>query len=422
MKKFLTALLILVLLGGAVGAMWHFTDGFKDWSFKKKPNEPIIAEKHIAKTIIENETYGTFELPKHYLKTSNLGAVFANGTDVSFLVEETINFYSTLGVELGYNAAKIGFEGGFFQYIVESEQSGVEGIYVVKNNIICYRNDYTPGNMLWYSFVIFDEITKQSEQVAFYAYVKEGEYYDGENNITTFAPEVIISDSGVPLLDGIYKKLMEDPTTKITYVYNDGIEAPTLPNLEPQEILKTVIQSEKYGTFEIVGDYKNIKMTSAQNVVFPNRTKLSYMLPEAIELINKINGTSYTSDNVKIGFIGNSNITNIGIATHNRVAEIDGKIIYEFATPDVIYLDSGAMLQLQREAEMQIVFVDQENSKYYSFANNVYVEDYVYLNEEEETKVLPKLILSDSKVPLTESIYNEIMADQTTKITYVYKG
>lgn len=219
-------LLLILVLGGATGAVWHFSNGFTDWSFGKKPSTPQIVEKYIEKTIIETESYGTFTLPKNYLRTS-CGYLLKNKTQLDYFLNEYF-------IQEGFSAEEIA------EYIdkckiavyFDNDVQNYFNVNYVANSINDYGYDlYTfENNEFFYTYSgnvsqvkesihlgIMADSGNEKVFIPFELNVFVEEYVFVENSFL----RAIISDTGVPLTNSIYESIMSDTATKITYIYEE---------------------------------------------------------------------------------------------------------------------------------------------------------------------------------------------------------
>lgn len=238
-KIFISLLLILIVLGGAVGLAYKFTDGFTKNPFDKPTNNPSTEQKQLVSTTIVSEKYGTFELPANNVITTNncVNQYFSPGTDFNFIIEKEFEFASKKGETINETSKLV----IFYEYAGSSiddywlgEVKNINNTSVVfelKNNKITLKSNLSdeqikglPLAVNNYSKLVIT--TSESENVSL-SYCITNFYcenlfiYDEFINATYSFLGVIISDKGCPLTDYIYDEMIADSTTQIIYNYEE---------------------------------------------------------------------------------------------------------------------------------------------------------------------------------------------------------
>lgn len=228
-------LLIIVLFATAFGALCYFDDGFKDKIFGKPDSS---AGKELVSTTIVNETYGTFELSANSMILNFVeiqrDLLFEDGTNFNYLLDESIELFNSFNLSdplvkedcvVGI-LAETGTSGKFLDngYV---EMGRTQYLKLPKNTLI-YPTDGSPIDLKYESFptilvldkngnhdndTILDFLTK--------VWVQDYEYKMPDVDYVFKSPVLVISNTGVPLTEKIYKEMLEDPTTQITKHYKE---------------------------------------------------------------------------------------------------------------------------------------------------------------------------------------------------------
>ena len=229
-------LLIIVLFATAFGALCYFDDGFKEKIFGMPDNSTI--GKELVSTTIVNETYGTFELSANSMILNFVeiqrDLLFEDGTNFNYLLDESIELFNSFNLSdplvkedcvVGI-LAETGTSGKFLDngYV---EMGRTQYLKLPKNTLI-YPTDGSPIDLKYESFptilvldkngnhdndTILDFLTK--------VWVQDYEYKLTDVDYVFKSPVLVISNTGVPLTEKIYKEMLEDPTTQITKHYKE---------------------------------------------------------------------------------------------------------------------------------------------------------------------------------------------------------
>ncbi len=212
----LVVFVILIMVG--VGVFGYYSNGFKDWSFigieQNTPVEPpltedIIINKQVVKTIIETKDYGTFILPAKYMK-SCYGYVLQNGTKMNYFNEQEnakVIAYFDDDVQNHFNVIEI--SGSFDNYGIK--------LYTFVDDEFRYTYSGDVSQNLGQFHLLLSSGSEDNidiEEFNMNVYVEEYNVYN-----SSFS-RVIVSDTGVPLTEIIYNKIILDSQSKITYEYD----------------------------------------------------------------------------------------------------------------------------------------------------------------------------------------------------------
>ena len=259
MKKvntFLLFILVLLVIGCIVtGALYHFTDVIKVKSPSQdkpsletpiapdKPND-VVVNKELVSTTIVNETYGTFELSANSMILNYMeiqrDLLFENGTNFNYLMEESLDLYNlfNLSEEMFLKEdcvvgilANTGTSGKFMSD--GSVTMWRDTYFKLPNNVLIYPTDGVPTDLKNESYptILFPDKQGNHDNdktldIVVNVYVQDYEYKLGichklpDIDFVFKSPVLVISDTGVPLTEKIYKEMLQDPTTKILKNYN----------------------------------------------------------------------------------------------------------------------------------------------------------------------------------------------------------
>lgn len=236
-----TIIIVILLACIAVGLLGYFSNGFKDWSFNKKPGievPPTGNTKEIVSRTIVNEKYGTFELPVNSMLLSSTynNIVFRDSTDLNYIWDAALEkAKNNKNVEFT-EESKLVFTYDSYHKITEEVLEGI-----AKDNINGYYY-FIPNNKIvkyiitgenaqyrdFYPIFVYDSMnlavtipnhSNVLEPVDFKFYCDVIVCDSQELNIDINFLGVIISDKGCPLTDYIYDEIMADSNTQITYNY-----------------------------------------------------------------------------------------------------------------------------------------------------------------------------------------------------------
>ncbi len=212
------------------------------------------------------------------------------------------------------------------------------------------------------------------------------------------------------------------------------IVEPEKPNNEDtsnvKELVSKTIVSEKYGTFEIPVNSMLLSNTT-NNLIFADTTDFNYIFDKEIEKLKDNKDITAEStfvfkckrDNMLSDIL---NGTNINVPSGNCYFVIENqKVQYSFANdlykkiyPFLIYDSMTLAISLPND---EITPFQEIDVNFYckSLYLNETIEDYA--GERTLELYFSNVIISDKGCPLTDYIFDEIMADETTKITFNYK-
>lgn len=235
-KLIVTIFVVLAILGAILGVVGYFSNGFKDWDFKNinKPSieeppqqPPTIVEKQIVSTIIENEKYGTFELPANgmLLNTMVQNVIFADNTNFNYIIDENKKLFKALEIDLNENVQfgmlrtenchhSADFFGG------NEISVGSQTIYNFENNTLNFQDKSVNFDIDTFG-AILPVFYNENDMYTFLSNFYCVQAVMNVNELTYSMPLVLISDKGCPLTEIIYNEIMSDSTTKITYKYAD---------------------------------------------------------------------------------------------------------------------------------------------------------------------------------------------------------
>ncbi len=237
-KLIVTIFVVLAILGAILGGIGYFSNGFKNWNFKEtnKPTveeptqqPPTIVEKQIVSTIIENEKYGTFELPKNYMSVNiiNQNMCFANNTNFNYIIEENKELLKSVNLDFNFD--------DFYFAMLRTENChnsadyfGGEEITILDNTIYKFQNNTLNFNDKTMNYdietygALIPVLYRNNVVYGFMSNFLCKEISIKINDIYEIKlPAVITSDKGCPLTDYIFDEIMADSTTKIIYNYAD---------------------------------------------------------------------------------------------------------------------------------------------------------------------------------------------------------
>ncbi|MDE6565844.1 MAG: hypothetical protein K2L47_02115 [Clostridia bacterium] len=190
-----------------------------------KPNQDDKSDveiKEIISTTIVSEKYGTFVVPKDIMAVSTYTPIlYRNGTDLTILKKEIADYYVSLDTNFNINDFDICLHvinnnSTTLKYSEKKTGYPNYELYIFNNNVVEYNSD---------------ELEQEAERI--YLIAKTG------NNAPMLVSQKIIvanvsteinympmqitasinSDKGYPLTELMYKEMLADETTKITYNY-----------------------------------------------------------------------------------------------------------------------------------------------------------------------------------------------------------
>lgn len=235
----LTKILVLIIIVGLVaGILGYFSNGFKDWSFIKKPSQdnPSSTDngKKIVSTTIVSDKYGTFEMPVNCLLLQNniTNMVFTDGTDFNYIWETELAKAKELNASVTDESELI-FEYDSYHNISEELLAGRAAsnnshhYFVPENKVVTFKFEGEAEQYRdFYPILVYKSMglavtlpgnSSVTEQIYPKFYCKDMIInYQGIEFIFT---AVVVSDKGCPLTDYIYKEILADSTTLITYNY-----------------------------------------------------------------------------------------------------------------------------------------------------------------------------------------------------------
>ncbi len=226
--------------------------------------------------------------------------------------------------------------------------------------------------------------------------------------------------------------LMYDLIHKSEAVEPPAILEPNKPNQdEIKEIVSTTIVSEKYGTFEL--PVSNMLLSNMyNNMVFLDGTDFNYIWETEFEKVKKINSSVTDSSNLIFIYDGYHMLTSDilkGVAYNNtsfRYFVPENKVVNYIFTGEMSGYEKVYPLCVYNSFQLAITLPN--NSSVYTnidvkfYCKNLAINETVDFGYGEEivSGNFLSVIISDKGCPLTDYIYDEIFADETTKITYNY--
>ncbi len=194
-------------------------------------------------------------------------------------------------------------------------------------------------------------------------------------------------------------------------------EPPQQQDKDPEVIYKvvnsTTIVSEKYGTFELPANGMLLN-TMVQNVIFADNTNFNYIIDENKKLFKALEID--LNENVQFGMLRTENCHHSADFFGGNEISVGSQTIYNFENNTLNFQDKSVNFDIDTFGAILPVFYNENDM--YTFLSNFYCVQAV-MNVNELTYSMPLVLISDKGCPLTEIIYNEIMADSTTKVTYL---
>ncbi len=222
----LKIIIILILIAGLIaGVLGYLSGGFKDWNFIKKPTvdvPPAEETKEIVSTTIASEKYGTFVVPKNSMAVSTFTPIlYRHGTDLSLLKKEIADYYVTLDTNFNINDYDICLHvinnnSTTLKYATKKTGYPNFELYIFNNDIVEYTS-----------------LDLEQEAERLYLISKTGNnvpmFTTQKIFVTTLDTEIayvpmqitvsINSDKGYPLTELMYREMLADESTQITYTY-----------------------------------------------------------------------------------------------------------------------------------------------------------------------------------------------------------
>lgn len=238
-----TIIIVILLACITVGVLGYFSNGFKDWSFNKKPGievPPAGNTKEIVSRTIVNEKYGTFELPANSRVLSNMYncLIFLDGTDLNYIWEVALEKARNSTNASFTEESKLIFYYDRYYNLTEEVLEGtakenINGNYyfIPKDRIVKYK---MAGELAefkeYYQMYVYNSMrlgvtipgsssVLQAVNFNFYCDVSRIDIQESDIQESLYFSNVIISDKGCPLTDYIYEEIMADSNTQITYNY-----------------------------------------------------------------------------------------------------------------------------------------------------------------------------------------------------------
>lgn len=231
-------LIIIIVLGMLVGLLGFFSDGFKDWSFLKKPSPdtPPTGKKIVSTTIVTDK-YGTFEIPANSMLLQNnmTNMIFTDGTDFNYIWETELAKAKEMNTSVTDESELI-FEYDSYHNLSEELLAGRavtnnngHHYFIPENRVVTFKFE---GEAAQYK-ELYPLLVSQSMGLAVTlpnnTSISEIIYpkFYCKDIIVNFQEKefifliVIISDKGCPLTDYIFDEIMADSSNKITYNYED---------------------------------------------------------------------------------------------------------------------------------------------------------------------------------------------------------
>lgn len=203
------------------------------------------------------------------------------------------------------------------------------------------------------------------------------------------------------------------------------------PTESNKQIVNTIVETEKYGTFTLPQHY--IKTRYTDGIVFNSEQtiKLDYVIAEFMENLGVEPGSpdfEYNFQYSKVVISFDMYIESFSSSFNTTYIENSAskfrKKLYEVNNNEYFYSGSVPVFELLERSsdtflysfQLYILFDNGTDSGLNFLDVDMFVE-----NVEHKDISYMRVISSDTGVPLTEGIYNEIMSDSATKITYVYE-
>lgn len=224
-KVTLIVIAIIMLAATLVGISYKLTNGFKDWNLINKPGTdvpPVSESKEIVSTTIFNEKYGTFVIPKDSMAVSMFTPIlYRNGTDLSIIKNEFADSYSSLDTNFNIDDYDICL------HVINNNSTSLKynekktsypnlQLYLFNNNIVEYTNhEFEQEAERIYIIPKTDNaaVIPIFQKIYVTSLTTEINYMPAEITIS------INSDKGYPLTELMYKEMVADETTIITYNY-----------------------------------------------------------------------------------------------------------------------------------------------------------------------------------------------------------
>lgn len=242
-------LVVVVILGVGTGLLAYYSNGFQNWDkFKSKPslevpvepNKPneVVVSKELVSTTIVSEKYGTFELSANsmILNFSEIqrDLLFENGTNFNYLLDETIALFNSFNLSepLIKDDCVVGIlaeTGTSGKFIDDGYATFGRNTYLkLSKNTLIYSTDCGPTSLKYESFPVILVLDKNGNHdndtmldFLVKVFVQDYEYKMPDVDYVFKSPVLVISDTGVPLTEKIYKEMLQDPATKIIKKYKE---------------------------------------------------------------------------------------------------------------------------------------------------------------------------------------------------------
>ncbi len=208
------------------------------------------------------------------------------------------------------------------------------------------------------------------------------------------------------------KPTVEEPTQQ------PPVEQP--PTIVEKQIVSTIIESEKYGTFELPAN-SLLLQNNITNMVFTDGTDFNFIwetelnkakelnssVTEESELVFEYNSYSSISEDMFAGVKHDNHNGHYYFVPENKVVKFIGSEEFKELYP--ILLNNCMNLSVTLPGNSSVTQAINVNF----FCKNLKI------NYEDKKYIFANVIISDKGCPLADYIYDEIMSDSTTKITYL---
>lgn len=193
---------------------------------------------------------------------------------------------------------------------------------------------------------------------------------------------------------------------------------------DTRQLVSTTIVSDKYGTFEL--PVSNLLLQNGfSHIVFVDGTDFNYIWETELEKAKELN--SRVTDESELIFeydykfsIPENLIAGRAVANHNGPYYFvpDNKVVkYNFEGENEIFKDIYPLVLFN---SMKIaVTLPNDNSVTEIIKTTFYCKNFK-VNYQEQEYFIACVVISDKGCPLTDYIYDEMMADSTTQIVYNY--